>query len=111
MSMVRAALCGAAAAIALVALGSSGVRAQTRSGSAAAGHDDRSLLARVQRIEDADEIRTLLLDYGRFLDARDFAAYSRLFTKDGEWVGGMGTVQGPAAIQALMPPRYQMTLA
>ena len=63
---------------------------------------DRSLAARVQRIEDAEEIRTLLLEYGRSLDARDFAVYSHLFAKDGEWAGGMGTVQGPAAIQAFM---------
>jgi SnoaL-like protein len=61
-----------------------------------------SLTSRVQRLEDTEAIRTLLLDYGRFLDARDFAAYSRLFAKDGEWAGGFGTVQGPAAIQAFM---------
>ena len=58
--------------------------------------------ARLQRLEDIDQIRTVLLNYGRFLDARDFAAYSRLFAKDGEWIGGFGTVQGPAAIQAFM---------
>jgi len=67
-----------------------------------AAQQDKSLAARVQRLEDIEEIRTVLLDYGRFLDARDFAAYSRLFAKDGEWVGGFGTVQGPAAIQAFM---------
>jgi uncharacterized protein (TIGR02246 family) len=64
--------------------------------------DSKSLAARVQRLEDIQEIQNVLLDYGRFLDARDFAAYSRLFAKDGEWVGGFGTVQGPAAIQAFM---------
>jgi ketosteroid isomerase-like protein len=58
--------------------------------------------ARLQRLEDIEQIRTVLLNYGRFLDARDFAAYSRLFAKDGEWAGGFGTVQGPAAIQAFM---------
>jgi uncharacterized protein (TIGR02246 family) len=57
---------------------------------------------RLQRLEDLEAIRTLLTDYGRFLDARDFASYSELFAKDGEWIGGMGKVQGPAAIQALM---------
>jgi len=61
-----------------------------------------SLAARVQRLEDMEEIRNVLIDYGRYLDARDFAAYSRLFAKDGEWAGGLGTVQGPAAIQAFM---------
>ena len=68
----------------------------------AAQQDSKALAARVQRLEDTEEIRTVLLDYGRYLDTRDFAAYSRLFAKDGEWVGGFGTVQGPAAIQAFM---------
>jgi uncharacterized protein (TIGR02246 family) len=68
----------------------------------AAQQDSKALAARVQRLEDTEEIRTVLLDYGRYLDTRDFAAYSRLFAKDGEWVGGFGTVKGPAAIQAFM---------
>jgi hypothetical protein len=61
-----------------------------------------TVAARLQRLEDIEQIRTVLLNYGRFLDARDFGAYSRLFAKEGEWVGGFGTVQGPAAIQAFM---------
>ena len=64
--------------------------------------DSKSLAARMQRLEDIQEIQGVLLDYGRYLDARDFAAYSRLFAKDGEWIGGFGAVQGPAAIQAFM---------
>lgn len=64
--------------------------------------EDRSLAARVQHLEDLEEIRILLLDYGRFLDTRDFGAYSRLFARDGAWIGGFGSVQGPAAIQAFM---------
>ena len=64
--------------------------------------DKQPLAARIQRLEDVDEIRTVLLNYGRYLDARDFGAYSRLFAEDGEWVGGFGTVRGPAAIQAFM---------
>lgn len=61
-----------------------------------------SLESRIQRLEDVQEIQRVLTDYGRFLDARDFASYSHLFAKDGEWVGGFGTVKGPAAIQAFM---------
>jgi len=62
-----------------------------------------SLAARLQQFEDKEEIQRLLLDYGRHLDARDFAAYGRLFAKDGEWVGGFGTASGgPAGIQAFM---------
>jgi len=61
-----------------------------------------SLAARVQLLEDTDAIRTVLINYGRYLDARDFLSYSRLFAKDGEWSGGLGTVKGPAEIQAFM---------
>ena len=61
-----------------------------------------SLAAKIQRLEDIEEIRTLLLNYGRHLDAHDFGSYARLFAKDGEWVGGFGTVKGPTAIEALM---------
>jgi ketosteroid isomerase-like protein len=70
--------------------------------SAAFAQTQTSVVARLQRLEDIEEIRTVLLNYGRFLDARDFGAYSRLFAKDGEWVGGFGTVKGPAEIQAFM---------
>jgi uncharacterized protein (TIGR02246 family) len=58
--------------------------------------------SRLQRLEDMEEIRTLLLDYGRFLDSRDLVAYSRLFAKDGEWVGGFGSARGPEEILAFM---------
>jgi uncharacterized protein (TIGR02246 family) len=64
--------------------------------------EDNALEARVKHLEDLDEIRMVLTNYGRFLDARDFSAYSHLFAKDGEWIGGLGKVQGPAAIQAFM---------
>jgi len=67
-----------------------------------AQREDSTLAARLQRVEDARAIERLLLDYGRHLDARDFKAYSQLFAKDGVWSGGMGTVQGPSAIQAFM---------
>jgi uncharacterized protein (TIGR02246 family) len=63
---------------------------------------DASVAARLQRLEDKEEIRTLLLDYGRLLDARDLAGYSKLFAKDGEWVGGFGTAKGPAGILEFM---------
>lgn len=67
-----------------------------------ASERNRQTAAAVQRLEDRDAIERLLLDYGRTLDARDFKAYSLLFARDGVWAGGMGTVQGPAAIQAFM---------
>ena len=58
--------------------------------------------ARMQQMEDRLAIEHLLTEYGRTLDSRDFAAYSRLFAVDGEWKGALGTYRGPAAIQAAM---------
>src|SRR6187397_1788241 len=72
-------------------------------GQATRAAENASLAARLQKFEDKEEIQNLLLDYGRHLDIRDFAAYGRLFAKDGQWVGGFGTASGgPAAIQAFM---------
>jgi 3-phenylpropionate/cinnamic acid dioxygenase small subunit len=65
-----------------------------------------SLEARVQRIEDRTEIERLLMEYGRSLDNRDFATYSRLFASNGEWAGSLGTYRGPAAIQAAMEKSF-----
>jgi hypothetical protein len=76
--------------------------APARAQQVGAGTPNRQTADRVQRIEDTMEIERLLLNYGRHLDAREFKAYSLLFAKDGVWSGGMGTVQGPAAIQAFM---------
>jgi SnoaL-like domain len=68
--------------------------------------DDGALAERVQRLEDREEIRSLIIAYGRALDQRDFAAFARLFAKtDGEWVGGFGTAKGQAAIQRMMETR------
>jgi ketosteroid isomerase-like protein len=60
------------------------------------------LEARLRRLEDVEGIWQLLMDYRRLLDARDFAAYSRLFVEDGTWAGNLGEARGPAAIQALL---------
>ena len=72
-------------------------------------HSDRSSAARIQRLEDIEEIRILLTDYGRFLDTHDLKGYSQLFAEDGEWVGGFGSAKGPAAIQALMEKNLGVT--
>ncbi len=74
-------------------------------------HGEKSLAARVQRLEDEEEIRMLLVDYGRSLDARDFAKYASLFAKDGEWTGGFGTARSPAAIKAMMDKEIGSTPA
>jgi len=87
--------CAISAAIVLVATG-------LTNPTLCAAQSNASLASRLQRLEDMEEIRALLTDYGRFLDARDLAAYSRLFAKDGEWVGGFGSAKGPAAILEFM---------
>jgi uncharacterized protein (TIGR02246 family) len=68
-----------------------------------------AIQARLQRLEDLESIRQLLMDYGRTLDARDFAAYAALFTEDGEWIGGFGRIQGRTTIQAEMEKRLGVT--
>ena len=57
-----------------------------------------------------EEIRELLVAYGRNFDKRDFAAYANLFAKDGVWVGGAQgaqSYQGPDAIREMVEKGYQ----
>ncbi|OYW45312.1 MAG: hypothetical protein B7Z08_10345 [Sphingomonadales bacterium 32-68-7] len=61
-----------------------------------------TLEQRVERMEAESEIRRMLVEYGAFLDGRDYAAYADLFAEDGEWVGGFGRFTGPAAIRAML---------
>jgi len=74
-------------------------------------HAQESTAARLQRLEDTEEIRTLLTNYGRYLDAHDLVSYSNLFASDGEWVGGFGTGKGPAGVLALMQKNLGATSA
>jgi hypothetical protein len=67
-----------------------------------------SLDARVRTLEDRTQIENLLMEYGRSLDARDFATYSHLFATNGEWSGSIGTFKGPAGIQAAMEKAFQV---
>ena len=67
-----------------------------------AAAQNASLDARLKALEDKEQITQLLIDYGRYLDSRNLAAYAALFAEDGEWVGGFGTVKGRANIQAFM---------
>lgn len=57
---------------------------------------------RLQRLEDIEAIRSLLIDYGRALDRRDFKAYGQLFARDGTWSGGMGSAKTPEGIQKMV---------
>ena len=43
-----------------------------------------SLMARLQRVEDTQKITDLIERYYWIIDARDYRAYSRMFTEDGE---------------------------
>jgi hypothetical protein len=69
---------------------------------AARADDLASLAARVQVLEDREEIRALILAYGQSHDHRDYRLFASLFATEGEWVGGFGTAKGPDAIFALM---------
>lgn len=61
-----------------------------------------ALAARLQRLEDMQGIWELFMDYRRHVDARDFAAYSTLFTAEGVFSGSLGLAKGPAQIKALL---------
>jgi uncharacterized protein (TIGR02246 family) len=60
--------------------------------------------ARLRSLEDREEIRTLMIEYGRTLDQRDFAGFSKLFAQDAEYGGGGSNVmtKGPEAIAKLL---------
>ena len=64
--------------------------------------DLAALAARVQVLEDREDIRELILAYGRAHDGRDYRAFAALFAREGEWVGGLGSAKGPEAIFELM---------
>jgi len=57
---------------------------------------------RLQKLEDTEAIRSLLIDYGRALDKRDFKAYGQLFATDGMWKGTMGSATTPGGIQKMV---------
>ena len=61
-----------------------------------------SVEARLQRLEDIQEITTLFMAYRRTLDGRDFKPYAQLFAPEGEWVGNLGSFKGPAAIEQML---------
>jgi hypothetical protein len=44
----------------------------------------------------------LILAYGQAHDHRDYRTFAGLFATNGEWIGGLGSAQGPDAIFALM---------
>jgi uncharacterized protein (TIGR02246 family) len=73
---------------------------------AAATPPPQGLEARIQRIEDRMAIEQLLMEYGRAVDNRDFAAFAALFAEDGEWAGAQGSYRGPKEIQKSMEKMF-----
>lgn len=65
----------------------------------AAGPD---LAQRVQVLEDERAIREVLVLYGEYLDAKDYANYASLFARDGRLTVAWGSATGPAAIEKLL---------
>ena len=55
----------------------------------------KSAEARLQAIEDKDAIHAVMMNYGRTLDARDFAGFAELFARDAEYVAGASSAKGP----------------
>ena len=63
---------------------------------------DLTVEQRLRRLEDREEIRELLMEYGRTLDNADADGYSRLFASDGEWAGGGFASKTPAKIKEMI---------
>lgn len=66
---------------------------------------DQTVETRLRRLEDLEEIRRLVMDYRRHLDADDLLSYSRLFTENGEWLGNTGYGKGPDGIRMMLEER------
>lgn len=63
---------------------------------------EAQLEKRIDKLESEKQIREVIIKYGEYLDARDYADYAALFAKNGTWTGGFGTFTGPAAIQKML---------
>lgn len=58
--------------------------------------------ARLQELEDREQIRQIFVDYAKYLDAGDHAGYASLFSHDGVLLAQLGEAVGPAAIQEVL---------
>ena len=90
-----------------LALGAIGVASMAIAIARAQHSNVNSAADRIQRLEDRAAIEELLVEYGRDLDHREFAAYAGLFATQGTWSGSIGTFTGPAAIQAAMEKAFK----
>jgi uncharacterized protein (TIGR02246 family) len=57
---------------------------------------------RLRVLEAKEEIRNLLQEYRRTLDARDLRAFSALFASNGTWTGASGEATGPEGISRML---------
>jgi ketosteroid isomerase-like protein len=64
--------------------------------------DLAAIEARLRRVEDELAIRRILADYAAFLDGRDWAGYTGLFTADGEWTNANGSHKGAVEIRRML---------
>ena len=71
-------------------------------GAAVAETAPLTLEQRVLQLEAEKEIREVIVKYGEYLDARDYAGYASLFASNGVWTGGFGSATGPAAIEEML---------
>jgi len=75
------------------------------------GRPSATIEDRLQRLEDLNEIRHLFLDYGRYLDRKEFESCSKLFAEKGEFVLPFDTVVGPDAVRDVMSSMLGRDLA
>jgi uncharacterized protein (TIGR02246 family) len=54
------------------------------------------------RVEDELAIQRVIVNYAKYIDARDYDGYVGLFAKDGVWSNPSGTHQGAAAIRKMV---------
>ena len=95
--------CAAVALVAASPLQLTAQRSQPKEGSAE---------ARLQMLEDKQEIHALLMEYGRTLDARDFAGFERLFARDAEYGSARNEpVKGPENIRVLLEGQLKKNAA
>jgi hypothetical protein len=65
----------------------------------------------VRHLEDLEEIRRLFLDYGTYLDTKDFESLSRLWAEHGEFTLPVGAVRGPDGVLGVMKSMQGKDLA
>ncbi len=64
----------------------------------AAHAEDLENTLSLQELSDREQIRGVLLEYGRAFDERRLEDYANLFAEEGEWVGGPTTARGPEGV-------------